>query len=165
MLRALLAALFVCVASPAMAQVDLYSIFQGNAYSQRGGYSPVHRGRASYGTVIGGAPAGCGHLRRLYCGCASARYVGISGARWNVNLASAWFGLSRAPAAPGMACVTRHHVKIILGSTGGGRYRFYDPNSGGGLTRITTGPLNCTVVNPHGAYRGGYAKPRKRGRR
>ncbi len=100
--------------------------------------------RGGYGTVVGGRPAGC---PRAYCGCASARYVGLRGRQW--WLAANWLRLPRAAPAPGMAAARRGHVRIIVASLGNGRYRFYDPNSGGGLTRITIGTLaGYTVVNP-----------------
>jgi hypothetical protein len=110
--------------------------------------------RAGNGTVIGGRPSGC---PRAYCGCASARYVGLQGRQW--WLAARWLSLPRAAPAPGMAAARRGHVRIIIGVLGGGRYRFYDPNSGGGLTRITVGTLaGYKVVNPRGyrAYAGAW---------
>jgi hypothetical protein len=159
MLRSLLIACAVvaCVSAPAMAQpAGLFFPGLWNAGVSQGYDRPRQRpyrarARGGYGTVIGGAPAGCRHLGRLYCGCASALYVKLR-ARWNVNLAANWIRyLPRAAPAPGMAAARRGHVKIITAVLGGGRYKFYDPNSGGGLTRITTGTLaGFVVVNPRG---------------
>lgn len=157
MLRMIVAALFLCGASPAFAQADAL-FFQGpwNAHAQRtvGGHAKRPARSAYRGTVIGGRPAGC---PRAYCGCASARYVGLSGRQW--WLAANWLRLPRAAPGPGMAAARRGHVKIILGSAGRGLWRFYDPNSGRGLTRITIGSLaGYAVVNPRG-YRA-YARAR-----
>ncbi len=118
-----------------------------------------HRGAIYSANVVGGRPAGC---PARYCGCASARYVGLSGGQW--NLAANWLRLPRAMPGPGMAAARRGHVKIITGSLGGGVYQFYDPNSGGGRTRITTGGLGSyTVVNPYGGI--SYASASKKWRR
>ena len=103
-------------------------------------------------SVIGGRPAACfkwPKTRRLYCGCASADYVGLSNPTGFWNLARNWFRLPRANPGPGMAEVRRSHVRIIIGG-GPHIWKFYDPNSGKGLTRIATGPIRGTVVNPHG---------------
>ena len=96
--------------------------------------------------VIGGRPAGCPHR---YCGCASAAYIGLpnSDGRW--NLARKWLAFPRAAPGPGMAVVRGGHVAIIIGG-GPGAWQLYDPNSGGGRTRIHVRPLFGAVVNPRG---------------
>ncbi len=96
--------------------------------------------------IVGGRPAGCPHR---YCGCASAKYVGLpnSDGRW--NLARKWLAFPRAAPGPGMAVVRGGHVAIII-SGQSGAWRLYDPNSGGGLTRIHVRPLFGVVVNPNG---------------
>ena len=48
-----------------------------------------------------------------------------------------------------MAVVRNGHVAIIIGGEPGA-WQLYDPNSGGGRTRIHTRPLFGTVVNPKG---------------
>ena len=117
--------------------------------------------------VIGGRPSGCPHR---YCGCASARYVGLV-AKWNANLARNWLVyLPAAAPGPGMADATRGHVRIIIGSAGNGLWRFYDPNSGRGLTRIVVDAIRGRVVNPGGTvsttqYAAVRYKEPRRGRR
>lgn len=100
------------------------------------------------GVVIGGRPAGC---PARYCGCASARYVGLRGAKW--NLAYNWVRyLPRTSPAPGMAAARRGHVFILLSHAGGNKWLAYDPNSGGGLTRRHVRSIaGFTVVNPNGS--------------
>ena len=107
---------------------------------------------ADAAVIVGGRPAGC---PARYCGCASARHVGLSGAKW--NLAANWLTLPRASCAPGMAAARRGHVFIIKACHGNGTVTAYDPNSGGGKTRIHTRSLaGYTVVNPRGGGGGGY---------
>jgi len=107
----------------------------------------TYRSRFSGGSVVGGRPAGCPHA---YCGCASARYVGLSGAQW--NLAANWLRLPRAAPAPGMAAARRGHVFILKHQVAGNNWMVYDPNSGGGLTRVHVRSLaGYTVVNPRGS--------------
>lgn len=103
--------------------------------------------RGSNVEVVGGRPSGCPHR---YCGCASALKVGLDnrGGRW--NLARNWFSFPAAQPGPGMADVRRGHVRIIVSDLGNGRYRFYDPNSGNGLTRMMTDVIRGRVVNPGG---------------
>jgi hypothetical protein len=96
--------------------------------------------------VIGGRPAGCPHR---YCGCASATYVGLPNRDGRWNLARNWLVFPRAAPGPGMAVVRGGHVAIIIGGQPGA-WRLYDPNSGGGLTRIHVRPLFGAVVNPQG---------------
>lgn len=102
-------------------------------------------------TVIGGRPPGC---PARYCGCATARKVGLSGAKW--NLAANYLTLPRASCAPGMVAARRGHVFVIQSCNGNGTVTAWDPNSGGGKTRIHTRSLaGYAVVNPRGGG-GGY---------
>jgi hypothetical protein len=96
--------------------------------------------------VIGGRPNGCPHR---YCGCASAKYVGLANKDGRLNLARNWLAFPRATPGPGMAVVRRGHVAIIVGG-GPGNWQLYDPNSGSGLTRIHTRELFGVIVNPRG---------------
>jgi hypothetical protein len=97
-------------------------------------------------TVIGGRPAGC---PARYCGCATARKVGLSGSFW--NLAANYKVLPRASCAPGMVAARSGHVFVIQACHGNGTVTAYDPNSGGGKTRIHTRSLaGYTIHNPHG---------------
>jgi hypothetical protein len=62
--------------------------------------------------VIGGRPDGCPHR---YCGCASAKYVGLANNDGRLNLARNWLAFPRAAPGPGMTVVRRGHVAIIVG--------------------------------------------------
>jgi|GEM_PF-3732250 len=140
--RTLLAALFMCAASPVMAQQGPWNVFAQGSVSEKA-------------RVVGGRPAGC---PRAYCGCASARYVGLEGRQW--WLAANWLKLPRAAPAPGMAAARRGHVFILKRHVRGNRWLVYDPNSGRGLTRIHVRSLaGYTVVNPR---QGIYASARRR---
>lgn len=160
MLRLLAAALFLCVASPAVSQAQCV-VRDNNPCSAASGpwqgapLMPSERtGRVS-AVVVGGRPAGC---PRAYCGCASARYVGLKGAQW--NLAANWLRLPRAAPAAGMAAARRGHVFILKRHVSGNRWVVYDPNSGRGLTRVHVRSLaGYTVVNPRGWI---YASARRR---
>lgn len=105
--------------------------------------------KRSYGsTVVGGRPVGCPHA---YCGCASARYVGLRGSQW--NLAANWLRLPRTAPASGMAAARRGHVFILKHHVSGNNWMVYDPNSGGGLTRVHVRSLaGYQIVNPRGSY-------------
>ena len=48
--------------------------------------------------VVGGRPPGCPHR---YCGCASAKYVGLPNDDGRWNLARKWLGFPRAAPGPG----------------------------------------------------------------
>src|SRR5687767_5652164 len=97
-------------------------------------------------TIVGGRPHGC-PVR--YCGCASARHIGLANQDGRWNLARNWLRFPRTNPAPGMAVVRSGHVAIIIGGSPGA-WRLYDPNSGRGLTRIHVRPLFGAVVNPRG---------------
>lgn len=104
-------------------------------------------------TIVGSRPAGC---PARYCGCATARKVGLRGAKW--NLAANYLTLPRASCAPGMVAARRGHVFVIQVCHGNGTVTAWDPNSGGGKTRIHKRSLRgYTVVNPHGVA---VAKPK-----
>lgn len=92
-------------------------------------------------------PAGC--PRRAFCGCGAAIKVFGQSVR-HLWLARNWFAFPRAAPGPGMAEVRRNHVRIIEADMGGGRYQFYDANSGRGLTRRHVDVIRGTIVNPQG---------------
>lgn len=104
------------------------------------------------GSIVGGRPAACYKFpatKKLYCGCASALYIGLPNEDGRWNKASRWFVFPPAAPGPGMAEVRSNHVAIIIGfGSKPGTYRFYDPNSGRNLTRIVERPLRGKVVNP-----------------
>lgn len=97
-------------------------------------------------TVVGGRPA---HCPRAFCGCATAMKVGLSGSFW--NLAANYKVLPRASCAPGMVAARRGHVFVIQSCNGNGTVTAWDPNSGGGKTRVHTRSLaGYTIHNPRG---------------
>jgi hypothetical protein len=107
--------------------------------------------------VIGGRPSGCPHR---YCGCASASYIGLPNKDGRWNLARNWLVFPRAAPGPGMAVVRGGHVAIIIGGQPGA-WQLYDPNSGGGLSRIHVRPLFGAVVDPKGRRAATHAEPTK----
>jgi hypothetical protein len=98
--------------------------------------------------VIGRRPAGC-PVR--YCGCAvSLKVFGrmVDG----LNLAANWkHRFPRAHPGPGMVAARSGHVFYIVSMIDVGTALAYDPNSGGGKTRIHPRALRgYTVVDPNG---------------
>lgn len=125
---------------------------------------PTHRRFASYdsGTIVG-HPSGC--PSRLFCGCgaavevfhSAAHVMTIAGRRMNLWLAAEWLRFQHVPqsmAQPGMVAASHGHVFVLRENLGDGRWRIYDANSGGGLTRVHVIDARTlaryTVVNPHG---------------
>ena len=99
--------------------------------------------------VIGGRPSGCPHR---YCGCAvSLKVFGrmVEG----LNLAANWKRrFPRAHPGPGMVAARSGHVFYIVSMIDADTALAYDPNSGGGKTRIHPRDLRgYTVVNPNGS--------------
>ncbi len=93
------------------------------------GRARVSAGYAGEGaTVIGGRPSGC---PPAYCGCAAARFLGLSDPR--LNLAWNWTKYYHGPTP---VAVWRHHVAIIERMTGPHTAVLRDYNSGRGLSRI-----------------------------
>lgn len=110
---------------------------------------PETHQRPSYG-VVGGRPEGCPHA---YCGCAvSLRVFGriVDG----LNLAANWSRFRPADPAPGRVAYRAHHVFLIQEVNADGTVVAYNPNSGSGLTRITTVSLRgYRVVDPSNSTR------------
>jgi hypothetical protein len=100
-----------------------------------------------HGTVIGGRPSGC---PRQYCGCGTSLKI-FGRIRPELNLASNWVRkFPRTAAAPGMAAARSGHVMVLMEHVGGDRWKVWDANSGGGLTRIHVRSIRgFAVVNPH----------------
>ena len=98
------------------------------------------------GTVVS-HPPGCPH--RAFCGCGVSVEIFGHPIR-DLFLARNWYKFPRAHAAPGMVAVRRHHVFAIRAIDANGNAIVYDPNSGGGRTRIHTRSLaGYVIVNPH----------------
>lgn len=91
-------------------------------------------------------PAGC--PARLFCGCGVATKV-FGEPRRDLWSASARYKFPRASLSPGNVIVTPHHVQYIDHFDGDGAV-CYDPNSGGGLTRMHACRLGGTIVSPRG---------------
>jgi len=125
-------------------------------YSQGGSYVPSavrHSGRrgsrvVEEGTVVGGRPAGC---PRRYCGCGVSLKV-FGKIIPELNLASNWLRkFPRTSAAAGMVAARSGHVFYIQSVNGDGTVVAFDPNSGGGFTRLHTVSLRgYRVVDPNG---------------
>jgi hypothetical protein len=98
--------------------------------------------------VVGGRPAGCPHR---YCGCEVSLKV-FGRIIPELNLALNWkLKFPRTAAAAGMVAARSGHVFYILGVNSDSSVLAYDPNSGGGKTRIhTVGLRGYTVVDPNG---------------
>lgn len=83
--------------------------------------------------VVESIPALCDHgiVRRLWCGCGTARKLGLSNSDGHLNLASnygRYFVQRSAPCAPCAAWRSGHVVAIVSGHPGA--WRVYDPNGG-----------------------------------
>jgi hypothetical protein len=94
-------------------------------------------------------PSGC--PRYLFCGCGASAYVFGHPVR-SLYLVRNWYQFPRTAPAQGMAVLfSSRHVAIIEQYHGDGTATLYDPNSGGGLTRIRRVKIaNLVVVDPHG---------------
>ena len=99
--------------------------------------------------VIGGRPAGC---PRRYCGCGVSLKV-FGKIIPELNLALNWKRkFPRTSPAPGMVAARSGHVFYIVSVIDSSTVVAYDPNSGGGRTRVHERSLRgYTVVNPHGS--------------
>lgn len=84
--------------------------------------------------IAKGAPPGCPFRR--FCGCALAKYLGITDKR--LNLAWNWQRIfpRRPQPAPGYAAVRRGHVMLLVSQVSGSEWLVRDYNSGRGLSRI-----------------------------
>nr|WP_244642873.1 hypothetical protein [Bradyrhizobium symbiodeficiens] len=97
------------------------------------------------GQVVGSRPAGC---PRAFCGCGASIKV-FGHIVPDLNLASNWLRFPRATPAPGMVAARHGHVFVLEQHVSGDVWMAYDPNSGGGATRIHARSLRgYTVVNP-----------------
>jgi len=99
--------------------------------------------------IVGGRPAGC---PRRYCGCGVSLKV-FGKIIPELNLALNWKRkFPRTSPAPGMVAARSGHVFYIKEVIDNSTVIAYDPNSGGGKTRIHERSLRgYTVVNPHGS--------------
>lgn len=96
--------------------------------------------------IVGRRPPGC---PRRFCGCAlSIRVFGRSVRKlW---LARNWLTFPRTSPRPGMVAARRGHVMLLRSHVAGNRWVVFDPNSGGGRTRIHVRSIaRFVVVNPN----------------
>lgn len=119
----------------------------------------VQRGAGqSGGGVVVSHPVGC--PRRLFCGCGVSVRVFGKPIR-NLYRAKNWLHkFPRARPASGMVAYRSRrgggHVAYIKQYLGDGMAVLYDPNSGGGRTRIHTRSIaGWIVVDPHGSRMAG----------
>lgn len=116
----------------------------------RGGANRIqsHASQNRQASIVGGRPAGC---PRRYCGCGVSLKV-FGRIIPELNLAANWVRkFPRTRPAAGMVAARRGHVFYIKAYLGGNVALAYDPNSGGGKTRIHERSLaGYTVVDPHG---------------
>lgn len=99
--------------------------------------------------VVGGRPAGCPHR---YCGCGVSLKV-FGKIIPELNLALNWKKkFPRTSPAAGMVAARSGHVFYIVSVIDSSTVLAYDPNSGGGRTRVHERSLRgYTVVDPHGS--------------
>jgi hypothetical protein len=162
LIRAIAAVLILSIAAPAEAAGRRHrapeSSFAAAWHAVTGALSGVAHSiqtaaaeaspRASYGEgEVVPHPSGC--PRTAFCGCGVAVKV-FGEPRRDLWPSSAWRRFPRASCAPGRVAVWSGHVAAIVECLGDGTARLYDPNSGGGLTRIDVRPLPALIVDPRG---------------
>lgn len=109
-----------------------------------------HRARTDGAAqVVGRRPEGC---PARYCGCATARKL-FGRDRPELHLAANWLRtFPRASPAPGLPAARPGHVLVLIAHIDGDRWKVWDANSGGGLTRIHVRSIRgFEVVNPPAA--------------
>lgn len=107
-----------------------------------------HVSHASALAEVVSHPEGCPRIQ--FCGCGVSVRVFGHPVR-ELWLVQNWYRYPRAEAAPGnVAILGSRHVAYILQAYGDGTATLYDPNSGGGLTRIRRVSLRgWAIVDPH----------------
>jgi hypothetical protein len=106
----------------------------------------------STATQVVSHPEGC--PRSQFCGCGVSVRVFGRPVR-DLWLVQNWYRFPRAqPASGNVAILGSRHVAYILEAYGDGTATLYDPNSGGGLTRVHRVSLRgWAVVDPHATAR------------
>jgi hypothetical protein len=117
-----------------------------------------HASYASMDSQVVSHPEGC--PRSQFCGCGVSVRVFGHPVR-ELFLVHNWYRYPRAAAAAGnVAILGSQHVAYIIQAYGDGTATLYDPNSGGGLTRIRRVSLRgWAVVDPHASV---HANVRRR---
>ena len=129
------------VSGNAPAHIDRQQTHRGSAAVR----STRPAARATNETVT--HPAGCPH--HLFCGCGASERLFEHPVR-SLYLVRNWYQFPRTAPAPGMAVLFgARHAAIIEQYHGDGTATLYDPNSGGGLTRVHRVKISGLVVaNP-----------------
>ena len=112
----------------------------------------AHISHVASATQVVSHPEGC--PRSQFCGCGVSVRVFGSPVR-DLWLVQNWYRFPRAQPAPGnVAILGLRHVAYILETFGDGTATLYDPNSGGGLTRVHRVSLRgWAVVDPRSTVR------------
>lgn len=123
----------------------------------------IRHGSADYARVadrgsIVAHPAGC--PRSAFCGCGVSNRVFGRPVR-SLWLVRNWYRFPRAPAVPGnVVLFGTRHVAYIEAVNGDGTAMLYDPNSGGGMTRVhRVNIAGLTIVSPQGSGTGARRAP------
>jgi hypothetical protein len=117
------------------------------AQSQAPSFAPVTHQEA---TQVVAHPSGC--PARLFCGCGTAlELLGVAVRKlwWVPN----WYAFPKVSPAAGTAAIFGTHHVAAVRQVDGDRVLLYDPNSGGGLTRVHWIPISrvTAFVDPRGA--------------
>lgn len=153
----LLAAALLCgaisFAASASAYPDRHSLQTGmGAYASHDYRVVMRRSRTRVALApsesMGRRPSGC---PSRFCGCALAlKLFGRIVPR--LNLASNWKAFPRTAPAPGMVAARSGHVFELLTHVSGNVWNVWDPNSGGGQTRVHQRSVaGYTIHNPRGS--------------
>jgi hypothetical protein len=170
-MRVFLVALFVCafvpgaraaypISSTGESPHQMHRVYRHTAWT----YRPVRRIRWHISRIataprasseVVSHPEGC--PRSQFCGCGVSVRVFGRPVR-DLWLVQNWYRYPRAEAAAGnVAILGSRHVAYIIQAYGDGTATLYDPNSGGGLTRVHRVSLRgWAVVDPHATVRRRY---------
>lgn len=162
----------VVVSAPAKAEYDRHGAhgwtagFPSNdvlgTYRKRDRGSRHVRHARTSSAVIGHRPAGCPHA---YCGCALS-IKNFGKIIPSLNIAANWKGFPVALPAPDMVAARTGHVFQLIEHVSGSIWKVYDPNSGGGQTRIHERSIaGYTIHNPRGHLTAYNGRPGRHARR
>jgi hypothetical protein len=163
-MRVFLVALFVCVFVSGANTSYLISPTGEPAHEMRRAYGRMvrqfkparqitaHISHVGTATQVVSHPEGC--PRSQFCGCGVSVRVFGRPVR-DLWLVQNWYRFPRArPASGNVAILGSRHVAYILEAYGDGTATLYDPNSGGGLTRVHRVSLRgWAVVDPRATVR------------
>ena len=151
-MRVMCAAGIISLSMMCFEPVYAWDLMTDNTASRHGSYQRARQlvttGDVARNQIIQHV-AGC--PRYLFCGCAASAHVFGNPVR-SLYLVRNWYQFPRVAPAAGMAVLFGlRHVAIIEEYHGDGTATLYDPNSGGGLTRLHRVKIaGLLVVDPHG---------------